>query len=61
MNKQRKYQKKMHEQGRCRICGKPLKTTWHCEKHAKMDNERIKRNYHNKKQGAKNENSANQG
>lgn len=45
MSKQTDYQKRMREQGRCVICGKPVceRSKYLCDKH------RIQKNKHSKK------------
>lgn len=48
ISRQRRYQLRMREEGRCVLCGKKLATATHCEQHAKMHRESQLRRYYQK-------------
>ena len=48
ISRQRRYQLRMRDEGRCVLCGRKLSTATHCAQHAKMHRESQLRRYYEK-------------
>jgi hypothetical protein len=48
ISRQRRYQLRMRDEGRCVLCGKKLATATHCAQHAKMHRTSQLRRYYEK-------------
>ena len=46
ISRQRKYQLRRRDAGKCMICGANRVNASHCEKHAALANELAKKSYH---------------
>jgi hypothetical protein len=48
-SRQQLWQEKQKKEGKCCICNEPLFTKWHCKEHTKIQRDKARARYRNKK------------